>query len=987
MNRTEVFQVLGIEETKEEAAIKKAYREKLTVTNPEDNPEGFKRLRTAYEEACVYARTNEETEKEEEDITPTGQWVKKAAEIYARIDTRQNIELWSALFEEDIFLSLEEEENCRRKLLCFLMECFKLPTAVWRLLDEKLHITEDAAGLKESFPGDFVNYIVSRCRQGEDLAFDQFEGAADADYDLFIQYSNNSWEALNSDRLKEAEEFIQNADALEIYHPVMELNRAWLWEKQGKADEAVQWVERLWKRYPHDVMIGYQLGEMLWKNDRKDRAAEVFEAIRGINEKHYMANARLTRWYYEKGRYQEAKKCAEEILRVGVDDEFRQLLFRINHELEKDMEKSYRENPDYELGLELGWCYLQDCKYSRGIALCREIENCITEEKKSEYRGLLTKLYAEGAEYEAGIMQAEAWEEALRERLSGELEEEDREKDQDRLKQSYALRAYCYHQLGYKDAENFKKAIEQIERIEKKEEPDINLMMEKARIYLEMEELDKCLEVTRTLIEDHQIYAAYATEQEVYRKMWNAEGVLQAGFHCIHFFPDYVRPYERIAKVYADLQYREDLEKLLKEAKEQKLDSVYLEAYAYGMNQEIPDNKVLEKKLEEFRKEYLAKVEEGRLEYYEKGLPIITEYLYWCPGPYMLVERALFHRAACEYDKAMEDFDKALEEEPGNPYAWNGLAYVYKMKGDYEQALVCAKKAVYYFEEEYTRSFSNMGDLYSLLGIHKEALRSYEQVLRIGGERIRDSEYYMRRYAIVLARNGQPKEAVKVLEGAYGNHFERLKEQSEIYQLIGDKENAEKYLEEWSRLLQKSKRVAGKLDYAEFYNNMAWQELIFGEGKKALEYFEKQIQNRGNSNNVAGSYCDMIFACILWGDEERGRLYAQKLCQWQEKEKAEGRNDYYESDKGRLQLEFLARFYTASNEELEEMLAKEAHTSICVYCTHCICKEMEAVRVLYLLRTGKEKEASECLRVWQEKMPFDEYLRAILHRCEAVFNR
>ena len=69
------------------------------------------------------------------------------------------------------------------------------------------------------------------------------------------------------------------------------------------------------------------------------------------------------------------------------------------------------------------------------------------------------------------------------------------------------------------------------------------------------------------------------------------------------------------------------------------------------------------------------------------------------------------------------------------------------------------------------------------------------------------------------------------------------------------------------------------------------------------------------------------------------------------------------------------------------MLAKEADTSICVYCTHCICKEMEAVRVLYLLRTGKEKEASECLRVWQEKMPFDEYLRAILHRCEAVFNR
>ena len=52
MNKTEIFQVLGIEETRDENLIKRAYREKLAVTNPEDNPEGFKRLRNAYEEAC-----------------------------------------------------------------------------------------------------------------------------------------------------------------------------------------------------------------------------------------------------------------------------------------------------------------------------------------------------------------------------------------------------------------------------------------------------------------------------------------------------------------------------------------------------------------------------------------------------------------------------------------------------------------------------------------------------------------------------------------------------------------------------------------------------------------------------------------------------------------------------------------------------------------------------------------------------------------------
>ena len=69
MNREEAFRILGIEATKDERALKSAYREKLTVTNPEDDPEGFKRLRRAYEEACGYAR---ETEDAEGEVLQTG---------------------------------------------------------------------------------------------------------------------------------------------------------------------------------------------------------------------------------------------------------------------------------------------------------------------------------------------------------------------------------------------------------------------------------------------------------------------------------------------------------------------------------------------------------------------------------------------------------------------------------------------------------------------------------------------------------------------------------------------------------------------------------------------------------------------------------------------------------------------------------------------------------------------------------------------------
>ena len=137
MNREEAFRILGIEATKDERALKSAYREKLTVTNPEDDPEGFKRLRRAYEEACGYARETEDAEGDEQepprDTTPSGLWLERAVEIYGNIRSRQDVKLWKALFDDDVFLSLEEEENCREKLLRFLTEHFKLPTEVWKL--------------------------------------------------------------------------------------------------------------------------------------------------------------------------------------------------------------------------------------------------------------------------------------------------------------------------------------------------------------------------------------------------------------------------------------------------------------------------------------------------------------------------------------------------------------------------------------------------------------------------------------------------------------------------------------------------------------------------------------------------------------------------------------------------------------------------------------------------------------------------------------
>ena len=70
MDEKEVWKVLGIEKTADEAVIRDAYRQALLHTNPEDDPEGFKALRVAYERATEIAAhagdEDTETEKKEE---------------------------------------------------------------------------------------------------------------------------------------------------------------------------------------------------------------------------------------------------------------------------------------------------------------------------------------------------------------------------------------------------------------------------------------------------------------------------------------------------------------------------------------------------------------------------------------------------------------------------------------------------------------------------------------------------------------------------------------------------------------------------------------------------------------------------------------------------------------------------------------------------------------------------------------------------------
>lgn len=990
MSVTEIFLILGIDPVKDERQIKNAYREKLAATNPEDDPEGFKRLRQAYEEACAYAKTSDEEEEtqKERDTTPSGLWLEGVAAVYANIHSRQDEKLWSDLFAEDIVLSLEEEENCRFKLLRFLMDHFRLPTHIWKLLDKKLNLIADAAKLRESFPMDFIGYVVNRCERGEDIEFDVFEGAADAEYDLFINYYDDCWHALSEEKVQDAERFINEADGLHIYHPAMEVCRGRLMYLQGKKEEAKSFMKALFEKYPKDSMVGYNTAECLWKDGDRVGAAEVYLALKEENDKHYMANVRLTEWYYDIGEYEKAKKCAEGVLSSGADDSFMEILTKVNEKLEDGLEEKWRNDKDLIAGMELGWCYLQDGKTSKGIRLCKELEKAMTAEKKMEFHGLMAKLYIEQGDLEEAIRIAKIWESMLKAQIPLDETEEAREKNEDRVRQARMIRIQCYKMLGYKDRTQFQNAIAEITLAETGTSKDIGLLLEKAYIYTEMEEYEKALEITDRLIQEYQIYAAAATAMEAYRRQWEAGGVVQNARLCIDKFPTYIRAYEHLGRVYLDLDEHELLKELLELAKENGVESPYFEAFRYQMEHKVPEVEELNKKLDEFEKHYQDRLDDGEAARYEEGLPLITEYMCWYPGAYMFRRRASFHVSGQQLELALADYEKALVEEPADPYAFSGLSNVYRLMGNYEQALVCMKKAILYADSDLSKALKyHMARIYMLLGDNEMALYWMEEYDRL----MPDARNHLRYMSQCLARLGRVDEAIEKLKLLYNegdpakNGYYRAV--ADTYQMAGKFEEGMQATLPWSKKMLKGplnviSMMRGKVDneaFIDYCNSFAWYALICGKKKEALEFFARQIKmgQREYGKNSDEGLEDAIFASILLGDDENGAVYAQMLKAHMDKTAGQAVDEYFDRPKGRLTREFLAGYYTLSDDKLQEILDRESKCAICSFCLMPLCKELEAMRILLLMRQGKVAEAKERLERNLKVQPYDEYMQAI----------
>ena len=790
MEKELIFQILGISETTDEEAIRAAYREVLKRTNPEDDPEGFKRLRQAYEEALQLASQMQEEELEDEDIfkSDVDLWIDEVEKLYLDILSRNKEEYWRELLEDPVCEGLDTSLEARDKIIVFLMDHIYLSHRIWKMIDEAFEITADISSLQEKYPVNFLNYMKYYVENDTFIEYDLFECSASrgetVNADGYIDNYMAVKRGIDNGEMEDILRQLDDLKAFHIYHPFEDVERMRFFIENEQYEEGAQIAKELLKKYPDCGYITLYAAKIKWHLGEKELAYDLWQSILKENPQHYMAKYYSVKHLMEKEDYFTARILLIELLRVdGNNEELNDFIQIVNEALIaefREILKSGKEDERLtrdEMMLKLGWCLLQNKHLEEAEELMGHLSK--DGEQEYDYYYLYSQILYRANRYEEAVPYMLRWIQ-----LFDGLSDDGTEESAKRLSEqcaAHGMLSYSYYQLG-REEEGDAEAQKAVESATDRREYLEN-MRYRANQLLVTKKYEKAVDVCdRLLSEDEGYYPAYLIRQEACYYIRRAQQVVDDYYDAIRIYPGYYKPYLFAAKIFFNYSQYEDAKGVIDRAKENQVEfSAQLKLYEIKILRNLAESKEereLPKKLiAELTKQLddeNCDIEDKSEVAYEAGL------LYWDDNEYEealgffkeVIEAdpespAAYYCAGCIYqdmnreDEAVESFEKVLELDENYRNTLHKLFVIYRRryqnknrKADYEKALHYVNKDIEYSEdndpyfyraliyddameielalkdyEAYLKDFPDSRAAYGNMGFGYRAMGEYEKAL------------------------------------------------------------------------------------------------------------------------------------------------------------------------------------------------------------------------------------------------------------------
>ncbi len=677
-----IWQVLGISETKDKDELKKAYRVRLNTVNPEDDPEGFMQLREAYEEAVRLADSDEREEEDTQEEELTGVEL-DIDEIYKDFNRRIDVDSWKELFASDYFVALETSTESFEKLMVYVMNHYCLPDKVFKLLVETFDIEGRRQELGEIFPDDFLNFIINNAKYEDVINYYAFEGDLSfADEFIGVFY------ALKQSILRRdydtAEEYFEKIYDMPISNPSVDVLRIQMelliirekYEEENivfKGEDADRInifkadISKLLERLPEDNNVLALHGDLEIYTGNYEAAKEVFEHILKNNPRNIAALDKMADLHYRQGEYEASRDMYMELVQINpYDSNPRAGMYRANMGIIEAGKKTLEHNPDdHGTMQEMAWSYYQNFMFDEGIALLSTFEP--TEEESYQYYNVKGRMYIESKNYREAMKCFLNWKMAIEKLINkGDNLSKDEYEKKKRYPYVKSLLGECYMNLGmYDEGRDIL-----YDALNSDYDEKVCTYETLCELLYRMEQFDECIRECDTAIAMqpdnhlfHMIKAKACYEQEYLRDAMEECG------RTIAIFPYAMEAYVYKIKIYQWVEQYDDADAVI----EQYLSLVPASEtmkYYRALNLKYQDkDKAALKILEELKE--LHNSEETDIEDYPKVLCLLAD----------------MYDDMDMNQKAIDVYREVLDIAPEHMSVHAYLGYMYKKIGEYELSI------------------------------------------------------------------------------------------------------------------------------------------------------------------------------------------------------------------------------------------------------------------------------------------------------------
>lgn len=784
------FKVLNIEPTKDKNLIKRAYMEELSKHNPEEDPEGFKLIRQAYEELM----NRKDDGEEEADTSPSGVFMEKVRDIYGDFAKRIDPEVWKELLKEDAAFAIDSMEEVNKKLLVYIMDHYYLPHPVFQILEGHFAWREKESELRHEFHPNFIQYIIANSMYDDNIRYHLFDPQPDKDYDKFLNLYFQAERLINEGKKEEAKKTLDELCALDIRHPDLTILQIRYNLQLNELDKAYSLAEGLLEKYGDDTAALYAAGQVLLSKKNIGKAMPYFNRIIEKDPDNIGGKKGVADCHFEKGEFEEAKNIYVEILEKYPNDGYtRERFHNTCVELVKLFESQLKESPqDSSVKIKLATAYYNTYRFND----CKELllKTSPPEDQTFKYYDLLGAAYMYMQEYEEAV--------SYFKRL---LDIDDQKVD-----------IYINLASSFNSMDKYDEALEYLGKGFKIQPDNAALYAIKAHAYYKQHRYKEAAETAdEGLNYDKNMPSFYITKAEVAYELRDFAEALDNCRAVRNISPYIINSYVIEMKVFWETNNYDtvlEISKTLANYNLNSKDSKFYEGSALR----------LLKRYNEAEEHFLEMIEDDKnnpapytelcliyfeLEKHHKALENISKALDIEPGVFsrqMLKAKA--YRLCGYLNDAIKLYDELIKAGYNADEAYNGKGLTLQEMKKQDKAEEAFKKAIE-ANEDYCPAYGNLADMYAKREEYGKALEFFDKVIEINPH----PYYYISR----------------------GLMYGRMNKDN-------NKELEEKQIADYEKTIEIDP------EYAWAYNNLGHVYYEKGEYEKSVGYYETAIEKDGS---------------------------------------------------------------------------------------------------------------------------------------------